>query len=110
MVTFFQGVQWVMPTDLEISQLYLNKSKLENIKKWFDPNSMDLCHPLPVHDFGDNRLTLTDGHSRAFTAYQHKVKVPIVYDTDDIVTCDEGQLLYKNDIVWYSGSVVKTKI
>ena len=100
MVTFFQGVQWVVPTDLEISQLYLNKSKLENIKKWFDPNSMDLCQPLPVHDFGDNRLTLTDGHSRAFIAYQYKAKVPIVYDTDDIVTCDEGQLLYKNDIVW----------
>ena len=60
---------------------------------------MDLCQPLPVHDFGDSRLTLTDGHSRAFTAYQHKAKVPIVYDTDDIVTCDEGQMLYKNDIV-----------
>ena len=29
-----------------------------------------------------------------------KAKVPIVYDTDDIVTCDEGQMLYKNDIVW----------
>lgn len=28
----FQGVQWVAPTDLGISQLYLNKSKLENIK------------------------------------------------------------------------------
>ncbi len=82
------------------SQLYLNKSKLENIEKWFDPNNMNLCQPLPVHDFGDGRLTLTDGHSRAFTAYQHKTKVPIVYDMDDIVTCEEGQLLYKNDIVW----------
>lgn len=100
MGTLFKGVQWVAPTDLGISQLYLNKSKLKNIKKWFDPNSMDLCYPLPVHDFGDSRLTLTDGHSRAFAAYQHKAKVPIVYDTDDIVTCDEGQMLYKNDIVW----------
>ena len=96
----FQGVQWVAPTDLGISQLYLNQSKLRNVEKWFDPNNMNLCQPLPVHDFGDGRLTLTDGHSRAFIAYQHKTKVPIVYDTDDIVTCDEGQLLYKNDIVW----------
>lgn len=54
MGTLFQGVQWVAPTDLGISQLYLNKSKLENIKKWFDPNRMDLCQPLPVHDFGDS--------------------------------------------------------
>ncbi len=100
MSILFQGVQWVAPSDLGISQLYLNKSKLDNIKKWFDSDSMDRCRPLPVHDFGDNRLTLTDGHSRAFVAYRYKVKVPVVYDTDDIVTCDEGQMLYKNDIVW----------
>lgn len=31
--------------------------------------------------------------------------MPIVYDTDDIVTCDEGQLLYKNDIVWCRGLI-----
>ncbi len=100
MDTFFRGVQWVAPTDLGVSQLYLNKSKLRDVEKWFDPNNMNLCQPLPVHDFGDGRLTLTDGHSRAFTAYQHKAKVPIVYDTDDIVTWEEGQMLYKNDIVW----------
>lgn len=100
MGTLFQGVQWIEPTDLGISQLYLNKSKLGDIEKWFDPNNMSLCQPLPVHDFGDGRLTLTDGHSRAFIAYQHKAKVPIVYDMDGIVICEEGQLLYKNDIVW----------
>lgn len=96
----FQGIQWVAPTDLGISQLYLNKSKLGDIEKWFDPKHMDLCQPLPVYDFGDGRLTLTDGHSRAFIAYQHKVKVPIVYDTDDVVAGEMGQKLYRNDIVW----------
>ncbi|WP_295475801.1 hypothetical protein [uncultured Subdoligranulum sp.] len=100
MTAFFRGVQWVVPTDLGISQLYLNGSKLKNIQKWFDPNNMNLCAPLPVHDFGDGRLTLTDGHSRAFLAYRHKTRVPIIYDGDDIVTGDEGQLLYKNSIVW----------
>lgn len=100
MEPLFQGVQWIMPTDLGISQLYLNKSKLRDVERWFDPNNMNLCQPLPVYDFGDGRLTLTDGHSRAFTAYQYKAKVPIVYDTDDIATCKEGQFLYKNDIVW----------
>ncbi len=100
MSPLFQGVQWIAPTDLGISQLYLNQSKLEAIEKWFDPNHMNLCQPVPVYDFGDGRFTLTDGHSRAFIAYRHKTKVPIVYDTDDIVTGKEGQLLYKNDIVW----------
>ena len=92
MAASFRGVQWIVPTDLGISQLYLNGSKLKNIQKWFDPNNMNLCAPLPVHDFGDGRLTLTDGHSRAFLAYRHKTRVPIIYDEDDIVTGDEGQL------------------
>ena len=61
---------------------------------------MELCTPLPVYDFGNGRLTLTDGHSRAFIAYQYNLKIPIIYDTDDIVICKEGQLLYKNDINW----------
>lgn len=91
----FQGVQWVAPTDLGISQLYLNQSKLRNVEKWFDPNNMNLCQPLPVHDFGDGGLTLTDGLSRAFIAYQHKTKVPIVYDTDDMATCDEDSCFIK---------------
>lgn len=39
-------------------------------------------------------------HSRAFISYQYKVKIPVIYDTDEIVTSDEGQRLYKNDIVW----------
>ena len=43
----FQGVQWVAPTDLGISQLYLNQSKLRNVEKWFDPNNMNLCQPFP---------------------------------------------------------------
>lgn len=61
---------------------------------------MNLCQPLPIYDFGDGRLTLIDSHSRFFTAYQYKAKVPIIYDTDDIAICNGGQLFYKNDIVW----------
>ena len=96
----FSGIQWVFPIELGVSQLYLNEIKLENIKKWFDPNQMDLCAPLSVFDFGNGRLTLTDGHSRVFVAHQYKIKIPIVYDTDDVVMCKEGQLFYKNDINW----------
>ncbi|MBS5725519.1 MAG: hypothetical protein KHW59_07050 [Clostridiales bacterium] len=100
MNTLFQGVQWVTPTDLGVSQLYLNKSKLRDVERWFEPNHMSLCNPLPVYDFGNGRLTLTDGHSRAFIAYKHKTKVPIIYDVDSSVTSEIGQKLYKNDIVW----------
>ena len=100
MALSFSGIQWVLPIELGVSQLYLNQYKLEDVKKWFHPCSIDLCAPLPVYDFGNGRLTLTDGHSRAFVAYQYEIKIPIVYDTDDMVICKEGQLLYKNDIDW----------
>ena len=100
MVRTFEGIRWIAPTELGVSQLYLNEAKLKSIEKWFDPNRMDKWEPLPVYDFGNSKLTLTDGHSRAFVAYQHQVKVPIVCDTDEIVTNHTGQLLYKNDIIW----------
>ena len=41
MSPLFQGVQWIAPTDLGISQLYLNKSKLEAIEKWFNSLSKE---------------------------------------------------------------------
>ena len=104
----FSGIRWVYPIELGVSQLYLNQSKLENIKKWFTPDYTDLCAPLPVYDFGTGRLTLTDGHSRAFVAYQYKIKIPIVYDTDEIVICEEGQLLYQNDIDWCQRFKIRT--
>lgn len=96
----FEGIRWMEPIKLGVSQLYLSEAKLKNIERWFDPSRLDRIDPLPVHDFGDGRLTLTDGHTRAFTAYRHGVKVPVSYDTDDLVTGDTGRLLYQNDIIW----------
>ena len=32
--------------------------------------------------------------------WRFKVKIPVIYDTDETVTSNEGQQLYKNDIVW----------
>lgn len=97
----FDGIIWVDITELGISQLYLSHDKLNKIQKWFDPNNLSNFQPLPVHDFGNGRLTLTDGHSRAFSAYAAGLKrIPVVYDTDDIITCNTGQILYRNDIIW----------
>ena len=43
MTAFFRGVQWVVPTDLGISQLYLNGSKLKNIQKWCSIQTTWIC-------------------------------------------------------------------
>ncbi len=97
----FSGVRWVDINSLGISQLYLNRKKLMEIEKWFSPNDMQKFQPLPVHDFDNGRLTLTDGHSRAFVVYKAGLTtIPVRYDFDDIVTSETGQILYKNDIVW----------
>ncbi|MBE6890560.1 MAG: hypothetical protein E7481_00895 [Ruminococcaceae bacterium] len=97
----FSGIKYITITNLGLSQIYLNEKKLLNIEKWFKPNDLSNFSPIPVHDFGNGRLTITDGHSRAFIAHKHGLeKIPVLYDTDDIVTSQIGQLLYKNDIIW----------
>lgn len=97
----FDGTKFLSICNLGVSQIYLNEDKLMNISKWMDPNDLSNFEPLPVYDFGNGKLTLTDGHSRAFLAYTMGVsEVPCVCDTDDIVVSGIGQMLYKNDIVW----------
>lgn len=97
----FQGIKLMPILDLGVSQLYLNKKKLDNIYKWFCPEDTEKYPSLPVHDFGDGKYTLTDGHSRAYVAYNAGVAlIPVVYDTDEIVVSDIGLLQYRNDIEW----------
>ena len=87
--------------DLGLSQIYLNADKISAIKEWFVPDDLSVFEPLPVHDFGNGKYTLTDGHSRAFVAYKNGIThIPIVYDMDDIVVGETGQMLYLTDIEW----------
>ncbi len=97
----FEGIQLISVLDLEISQLYLSETKLTQVQSWLSPGSIALCQPLPVHDFGNGRYTLTDGHSRAFVAYCMGIsELPIIYDEDEIVSGEPGFTLYQEDIRW----------
>lgn len=86
---------------LGFSQIYLSAVKLEGVLSWFEP-SLANFEPVPVRDFlGSGKLTLTDGHTRAYVAWMHGItKIPAVYDEDDIVICALGHELYGNDILW----------
>ena len=87
--------------DLGLSQIYLNRNKIDAIKHWFSIKNSDDYDPLPVYDFGDGKLTLTDGHSRAFVAYQLGIKkIKVQYDQDEVVTGITGQKLYKQSLIW----------
>ena len=97
----FHGIKSLSISSLGLSQIFLNSEKIANIEAWFNPTDLTNFQPLPVHDFGNGRLTLTDGHSRAFVAWRHGVReIPVVYDTDEIVAGETGQMLYREDLVW----------
>ncbi len=97
----FQGIKLINIDLLGLSQIYLSSNKIASVAEWFDPQRMDNFQPLPVHDFGNNTYTLTDGHTRAYVAYKNGVSfLPVFYDNDDIVTNQVGQMLYNADIDW----------
>ena len=97
----FRGIKLINIDLLGLSQIYLSSEKISSVTKWFDPRHMNDFQPLPVHDFGNDTYTLTDGHTRAYVACKNGVFVlPVVYDNDEIVTNPVGQMLYKEDIDW----------
>ena len=68
-------------TDIQPSQFFLSEKKLEEIATWFDQEELK---PLPVKRL-EGKWFLTDGHSRAFTAYLRGwSEIPIYFDRDDI--------------------------
>lgn len=86
---------------LGISQLYISQKKLEGVRKWYGARHICPDFSLPVFDFGTGRYTLTDGHTRAYAAFLLGAKSLWVHvDTDDIVTNQQGMMLYRTCIGW----------
>lgn len=97
----FSGTIQLDINSLGLSQLYLSSEKIASVEKWFRPDHMEDFSPLPVHDFGNDTYTLTDGHTRTYIAYRNGITVlPVFYDRDEIVTNPVGQMLYRADIDW----------
>lgn len=96
----FEGVRWIEPDRLYVSQLYVNETKLLSVQSWLTPASQQHCEPLPVYDFGDGNFTLTDGHTRALVFLLQGLPCPVRYDDDDIVTGPEGLKAYRTAIGW----------
>jgi len=86
---------------LKLSQIYLSQKKIDGVLAWFDA-SLRNFQPICARDFlGNGELHITDGHTRAFVAWQHGIEqVPCIYDKSKIVTCKLGQIQYEEDIVW----------
>ena len=105
----FEGMRMVPILELGPSQLYLDQSKIEAVETWFHPEDMAAYEPWPVHHFGNGRYTLTDVHSRCYAAYKAGIsRIPVVYDTEDIVSGEIGGRLYRADIAWCERFHVKS--
>lgn len=97
----FEGILEYPILELGLSQIYLDEDKLRAVKEWFDPKQVCTYEPLPVHDFGDGRYTLTDGHSRSYVAWAAGLThIPVIYDRDAIVCEPPGSLMYRFDLEW----------
>lgn len=70
----FSGIRMMSIDMLGLSQIYLNADKIASVSEWFDPHCMENFSPLPVHDFGNNVYTLTDGHTKASCAERNKLQ------------------------------------
>ena len=97
----FAGIKNYPLLELGLSQIYLNENKILEIEKWFNSCDMSVFSPIKVHDFGNGKYTIVDGHSRAYVAHKNGVmQVPIVYDNDKLITGKMGQKLYHADLIW----------
>ncbi len=91
-LNFRKGVETVkgesvflMPLDqIQPSQLYISAQKLAQVMTWWDRQCLATLPPVPVKRL-NGRVVYTDGHTRAFAAYQQGfVKVPVVWDEDEL--------------------------
>lgn len=70
--------------EVQPSQLYLSEKKVCQVREWFKTISPQDFQPLPVKEM-EGRLFLTDGHTRAFVAYEAGWEtIPLVLDEDDL--------------------------
>ncbi len=69
---------------LQPSQLYINAAKLRCVQDRLNIPSAVTLAPLPVLGMGGD-LVLTDGHTRAFTAWSAGLRhLRVAWDTDEL--------------------------
>jgi hypothetical protein len=71
-------------SEIQPSQLLLNRDKLHQVMAAWQPCSLDTLPPVPVKRL-DGRIIFTDGHHRAFAAYRCGfAEMPVFWDEDEL--------------------------
>jgi hypothetical protein len=70
--------------NIQPSQLYVNKQKLAKVKEKFNPKDIFTLDLIPIKKI-KNSLFYTDGHTRAFAAYQAGfTKIPVIWEEEEL--------------------------
>lgn len=70
--------------DLQPSQFYISEEKINNIKKWFNPQDLSNFEPIPIKEL-DGQVVITDGHTRLVVALLSGLdSVPLTWDEDEL--------------------------
>ena len=70
--------------DLQPSQFYISKEKLDTIEKWFNPKDLSNFKSIPIKEL-DGKFVMTDGHTRVVLAIINGLdKLPLEWDNDDL--------------------------
>jgi len=67
---------------IQPSQLYISKQKLIKVKKKFNPKDLSTLDVIPIKKIGKD-IFYTDGHTRAFAAYQEGfTRIPVIWEDE----------------------------
>lgn len=70
--------------DIQPSQLYISKSKLEKVNEWFNPKDLTSFNPIPVKKL-KGKIIFTDGHTRACAALMAGLEqIVVCWDEDEL--------------------------
>jgi hypothetical protein len=80
---------------IQLSQLYISKQKLAKVNDKFNPQDFSTLGLIPIKKLW-NAIFYTDGHTRAFAAYQAGLtKIPVIWEDTEL-----DWELYKICIQW----------
>lgn len=98
--------QFELPlTQLQPSQIYISEGKLRLLREWFDPADREGFDPIPVKRL-DDRIIMTDGHTRAVAAYLAGWQaVPVYWDEDEL-----DMRAYAMDVAWCDAESIRSPV
>lgn len=71
-------------SNIQPSQLYISKQKLAKVKEKFNLEDISTLDIIPIKKIRKN-IFYTDGHTRAFAAYQEGLtKIPIIWEDEEL--------------------------